>query len=31
MADVHKGLRDLGVEDERIRMEMFGTGLVPQG
>ena len=31
MADVHKGLRDLGVEDERIRMEMFGTGQVPKG
>lgn len=26
MSDVHQGLRDLGVEEERIKMELFGTG-----
>ncbi|KAK4551918.1 Nitric oxide oxidoreductase [Recurvomyces mirabilis] len=30
MADVHEGLRNLGVEDERIMMEVFGTGHVPK-
>lgn len=29
MADVHDALRGLGVDEERIRMELFGTGAVP--
>lgn len=31
MGNVYRRLRDLGVEERRIRMEVFGTGQVPNG
>ena len=30
MADVEKGLMDMGVDQERIKMEVFGTGEIPR-